>query len=94
MDGPFMKIVVIASAKGGVGKTTLAANLAAVLAASRRHRVCVVDLDPQNALKLHFGVPLEMSDGLAGAALSERQWPLAVVDGIAVMPFGVVGETD
>jgi cellulose biosynthesis protein BcsQ len=65
MDGPFMKIVVIASAKGGVGKTTLAANLAAVLAASRRHRVCVVDLDPQNALKLHFGVPLEMSDGLA-----------------------------
>ncbi|AJY08604.1 cellulose biosynthesis protein BcsQ [Burkholderia sp. SIMBA_043] len=89
-----MKIVVIASAKGGVGKTTLAANLAAVLAASRRHRVCVVDLDPQNALKLHFGVPIEMSDGLAGAALSERQWPLAVVDGIAVMPFGVVGETD
>ncbi|HGL6719234.1 cellulose biosynthesis protein BcsQ [Burkholderia contaminans] len=89
-----MKIVAIASAKGGVGKTTLAANLAAVMAASRRRRVSVVDLDPQNALKLHFGVPLDMTDGLAHAALDRLNWPAVVVDGITVFPFGLVSETD
>ncbi|RQZ09483.1 cellulose synthase operon protein YhjQ [Burkholderia sp. Bp9031] len=89
-----MKIVAIASAKGGVGKTTLAANLAAVMAASRRRRVSMVDLDPQNALKLHFGVPIEMTEGLAAAALNGLRWPAAVVDGITIMPFGVVSEAD
>ncbi|RQR24884.1 cellulose synthase operon protein YhjQ [Burkholderia sp. Bp9143] len=89
-----MKIVAIASAKGGVGKTTLVANLAAVMAARGRRCVSVVDLDPQNALKLHFGVPLEMSDGLAHAGLDGLDWPPAVVDGIVVLPFGVVGEAD
>ncbi|AOR73422.1 cellulose synthase operon protein YhjQ [Burkholderia stabilis] len=89
-----MKIVVIASAKGGVGKTTLAANLAAVMAALHRRRVSVVDLDPQNALKLHFGMPLELTDGLAHAALNGLDWPAAVVDGMTVLPFGVVSETD
>ncbi|PFH30101.1 cellulose biosynthesis protein BcsQ [Burkholderia sp. JKS000303] len=89
-----MKIVAIASAKGGVGKTTLAANLAAVMAASRRRRVSVVDLDPQNALKLHFCVPLEMKEGIADAALNGLSWPAMVIDGMTVMPFGVLSEAD
>lgn len=38
------KIVTVASSKGGVGKTTVATNLAATLA-RLGHRVCVVDLD-------------------------------------------------
>lgn len=39
------KLVTIFSAKGGVGKTTIATNLAYALAAGNNHEVCVVDLD-------------------------------------------------
>ncbi|MBF5014645.1 cellulose biosynthesis protein BcsQ [Burkholderia pseudomultivorans] len=89
-----MKIVAIVSAKGGVGKTMLAANLASSIAATGRRQVAVVDLDPQNALKLHFGVPPDMHDGLADAALDERSWPSVVADGMKVLPFGVVDEAE
>lgn len=42
-----MKIVAIANQKGGVGKTTVAMQLAAAL--SRRHRMLVVDVDRQRS---------------------------------------------
>jgi len=49
-----LRIAVI-NQKGGVGKTTTAANLGAALA-GRGRRVCLVDLDPQSHLTLHFGL--------------------------------------
>lgn len=50
-----MKIVAIASLKGGTGRTTVTANLASVLAHHGR-AAAAFDLDPQNALGLHFGM--------------------------------------
>ena len=44
----------VCSSKGGVGKTTTAANLAVALA--RRGRVLAVDVDPQESLGRAFGV--------------------------------------
>lgn len=44
-DGPVGKLVTVFSPKGGVGKTTLAVNLAIALASQSKQRVCVVDLD-------------------------------------------------
>lgn len=47
--------VVVANAKGGVGKTTVTANLAAA-AARRGETVLAVDLDPQGNLAVEFGI--------------------------------------
>lgn len=44
-SSPHGRVVTVFSAKGGCGKTTLATNLAAVLADRGRRQVCLLDLD-------------------------------------------------
>jgi pilus assembly protein CpaE len=44
-EGPTGTVITVFSAKGGCGKSTVATNLAAALAAERPQRVCLVDLD-------------------------------------------------
>ncbi len=52
-----MRRIAVINQKGGVGKTTTAANVGAALARSGS-RVLLVDLDPQAHLSLYFGVEL------------------------------------
>lgn len=54
--GAAMKTVAVINYKGGVGKTSLTANLAAELA-WRNHRVLMIDLDPQASLTFSFITP-------------------------------------
>lgn len=55
----------VCSSKGGVGKTSLAANLAVLL--GRRGRTLAVDADPQDSLGRAFGVVAKgRDDSLAG----------------------------
>lgn len=91
-----MVVISVVSAKGGVGKTTLAACLAMGLASGRE--VLAVDLDPQNALRLHLGVHASEIDGACRATLEERSWQTAVYRGgkgmPSVLPYGGINETD
>ncbi len=68
----------VCSSKGGVGKTSTAANLAAALAATGR--VLAVDADPQDSLGRAFGVVAKSrEDSLAGLLENPDADPLAVV---------------
>lgn len=85
-----MPLVCVCSPKGGVGKTMLAANVAHALH-RLGHRVVALDLDPQNALRLHFGLPLEVEEGFMAALRRRPDWRAAAcrtASGVLVLPFG------
>ncbi|NOG72306.1 cellulose biosynthesis protein BcsQ [Roseicella sp. DB1501] len=87
-----MPLLCIASPKGGVGKTTVAANLADALRRGGQ-RVLAIDLDPQNALRLHFGVPLAERAGFLAELPRGIGWRSALrltPSGVALLPFGTV----
>ncbi len=66
-----MHHIAIISMKGGTGRTTLAANLGRLMA--DRGRVLLVDLDSQNALGLHFGMPVGEAMGISTPELDHER---------------------
>ncbi|SIH21224.1 putative plasmid partitioning protein Soj/ParA family ATPase [Mycobacteroides abscessus subsp. abscessus] len=56
-------VVALANGKGGVGKTSITANVAAILGNSG-YRVLVVELDPQGNCARDYGLPVEAYDSL------------------------------
>lgn len=85
-----MPIAMLASPKGGVGRTTLCANVGVAMQALG-YRVVVVDLDPQNALTAHFQLVTTESRGLIGRFELE-DWSQLVTEqyqGLQILPFGV-----
>ncbi len=88
-----IKVVAVVSGKGGVGKSTMTANIAAALQKVGRP-VLAIDLDPQNALHHHFQPAGEMS-AEQGVVRFEQDWREQAVptqDGVYVLPYGMADE--
>ena len=87
-----MQVIAFISGKGGVGKTTLAVNVAVALA-QRKKRVLLIDLDPQNAQRLHLGMNPDEIAGLTREGIT----PSSIFDspfGIKFIPFGRITEAE
>jgi len=92
-----LKSIVIASSKGGTGKTTIALNLAVALA-ERGKRTLLVDVDPQGAI----GHSLARSDtewpGLAELLVEKVSLDDVVIEtklrGLSILPRGRIDAID
>ena len=68
-----MKTITVCSTKGGVGKTTLTANLGAIIA-DAEFRVLLIDADPQPSLSSYYAVDQSPdSTGLTDLLTSDKR---------------------
>ncbi len=93
-----MSVVAVVSMKGGVGKTSTTANLAAAMALNLGEgRVFALDLDPQNALQWHFGSSKSQHEGICSQSLARADWrdiALASRFGVTCLPYGAASESE
>lgn len=92
---PKAHVIVVLSAKGGTGKTTVAASLGKLLKRTSG-RTLVLDLDPQNSLLSHFNLP-RSTPGINQARLQDAGWDgirTLTESGIECLPFGPSNAAD
>lgn len=93
-----MSVIGIVSMKGGVGKTTVTANLATAMSTKLGPgRVTVIDLDPQNSLHWHFGLEDSQTEGVCRQSLRGGDWGGVAVTtefDVVCLPYGAAGEPD
>lgn len=93
-----MSVIGIVSMKGGVGKSTVCANLAAALAfRTGPGAVLAIDLDPQDALHLHLGLDDRKVPGLCGAAIrgtSLKKTLLSSSTDVDCLPYGARSDAE
>ncbi|ANF83745.1 cell division protein FtsQ [Pseudomonas antarctica] len=91
-DGSAPKVVVVVSATGGVGRSTLAAALANGLQ-RQGHPALALDLDPQNALFHHLCPGFDLP-GLGATSLLNQTWQALPKRGFAGCRLVTFGKTN
>lgn len=89
-----MPLISVTSPKGGVGCTTLVANLCYALS-NKGIKVLAIDFDRQNALRLHFGVPISDERGYVALSQERSSWgemALSYKNNIFVLPYGEISK--
>lgn len=90
------KFVVVQGVKGGVGNSTVTANLAVSLK-KIGHDVVAFDLCKNNDLRLHFGMGLDRCDGLHQGLISDKPWIDSAFEdrnSVVFFPFGKIKQSD
>ena len=85
------RIIVFANQKGGVGKTTSAANLGAYMAAAGK-RILLVDFDPQGNLSSSVGADHDKTgiyEVISGSAAIESTVQTTVQENLFVIPSNI-----
>ncbi|MBD8670085.1 cellulose biosynthesis protein BcsQ [Pseudomonas lurida] len=85
-------VVALVSVNGGVGRSTLATALSSGLQ-RLGESVVAVDLDPQNALRMHFGVS-PGSAGIGPTSLRNAHWDTIQQPGFVGSRVITFGDTD
>lgn len=83
------KIISVLANKGGVGKTSITTNIAAVLA-ERGYKTLIIDTDAQNNVSKTFGVPLQTKTihGVLTGLYGASEAVLEVAENLYVLPSG------
>jgi cellulose synthase operon protein YhjQ len=84
--------IAITGIVGGVGATTLVAQLAYTFSKSA-HQVVAFDFSPHNSLRLHLGGACNQHWGLSSQLLAGERWkdaPISLSVNIQYLPFGRV----
>ncbi|MBD8496622.1 cellulose synthase operon protein YhjQ [Pseudomonas syringae] len=85
-----MTTLSLSGVRGGVGTTSLLAALGFALQ-SLGERVLMIDLCPENQLRLHCNLPLEQASGWARAMLDDQPWhehAWRLNDHLHLLPYG------
>jgi len=86
------KVICVLNHKGGVGKTTSTANIAAGLNRLKK-KVLMIDIDPQANLTVHFGFPQESENTIYDSLKNQTALPILNVGEMKGLDI-VVSSTD
>lgn len=89
-----MNSLVMSGLRGGVGTTSLLAGIGFALHAQGK-RVLLVDLCPDNQLRLHFNLAVGETQGWARAQTEGQAWnhaAFAIDEHLHLLPYGVLDE--
>ncbi|RYU48011.1 cellulose synthase operon protein YhjQ [Aliivibrio finisterrensis] len=87
-----MKRIIITGLRGGVGSTTIAANLIQALA-QLEESVHAIDIRSENLMSLHLALDFSVKDGWSKRVLSDESWKKAAYvsnSNLSFVPYGLL----